>query len=152
VQTHRLLASLAFAEGRFEEALDNLFLAEQTEPDDVRLHCQIGEVYVKLRRWSDAERAFARALDVDEMSARAHHGLAVTSLAQRRWRRAADAALTAVGLAYHVPLAHYHLGVALARLGEVEAARRAFETCVRLRPGTAAARRWLARLQPGVTG
>jgi predicted AlkP superfamily phosphohydrolase/phosphomutase/Flp pilus assembly protein TadD len=144
---HRLQASLLFAEGRFEHALDHLFLAEQSEPDDVRIHCTIGETYLKLERWEEAERAFLRALDLDEGLARAHHGLAVMCLGRRRWQDAAEAALKAVGLDACRPLAHYHLGVALARLGEVDGATRAFEMCLRLRPGTIDAHRWLARLR-----
>ena len=143
---HRLQASLLFAEGKFEPALEHLFLAEQSDPDDVRLHCRIGEVYLKLERWQDAERAFRRALDLDDSVARAHHGLAMMFLGRRHWQSAAQAALTAVGLDACRALAHYHLGSALVRLGKIDGAIRAFEMCLHLRPATVDAHRWLARL------
>jgi tetratricopeptide (TPR) repeat protein len=143
---HTLLASVWYAEGAFAHALDELLLAEQVNPLDPALHCRIGEVYLRLRNWAEAERAFSHALRLDADSARAHHGLAVAALEQGRYDAAARAALQAIGLRYRFPIAHYHLGVALAQLGDAEDAARAFETCLLQQPRLAAAHGWLAEL------
>jgi tetratricopeptide (TPR) repeat protein len=103
------------------------------------LHCQIGRVYLRMRRWDDAGRAFRQALAIDENCVRGHFGMALAYLNQDHPAAAAEEALTAVGLHYHFPHAHYALGVALARLGKPERAIQAFETCLALRPQTTAA-------------
>jgi len=78
-------------------------------------------------------------------------GLAVVRLRQRRNEEAAEQALLAVGLQHFLPLGHFHLGVALARLGHINRATLAFETSLSMLPGLMAAHRWLAALyrQPG---
>ncbi len=100
---------------------------------------------------ADAERAFLRALEIDGDSPEAHLGLAMVRLRQRRNEEAAESALVAVGLQHFLPAGHFHLGVALARLGHRERASLAFETAATMLPGLLAAHRWLATLyvQPG---
>ena len=147
-----LMGSLLLSEGETERALEHLARAEQTEPRLPTLHCLIGDAYLRLKRWPDAERAFGRAIEIDGDSAQAHHGLAVAALKQRRFEDAADAALIAVGLLHHFPLAHFVLGVALARIGETERAIQAFKTSLAMRPRSPAAHRWLAVLHDRLTG
>ena len=64
----------------------------------------------------------------------------------RKNEEAASYALNAVGLLYHYPLAHYHLGAALIRLGRFERAAEAFEVCSRMAPGFKRAHRILVFL------
>lgn len=149
------LADLQSARADDRKALMHLFRAEQAEPNQPLIHCRIGGVYLRLRRWDEAMRAFGKALELDPDDAVAHHGVAVVHLAQGRNAEAMEAGLTAVGLRHHAPQAHFHLGVALARLGQGEAARTAFETALEQSPRLTAAHRWLARLyadQPDKAG
>ncbi len=147
-----LLGQLAAAENQPDAALTWLRRAEQAAPHLAELHCQLGIVYLRLRRWDDAERAFQQTLALAGDEVRAHYGLARTYLEQGRFPRAAEAALTAVTLRHHVPESHYVLGVALARLGRPGRAIQAFETCLALRPQTPAAHAWLAALHEQATG
>lgn len=124
------LASLALTRGEHARALTHLFRAEQAEPNDAAVHARIGEVYLRMHRWSEAHRAFGRALALDADDAVAHHGRAIAFLGERRYAEAAEAALTSVGLRHHAPRAHHHLGVALAGLGRIDAARHALETAL----------------------
>ncbi len=136
---------LLLAEGDLKGALRRLRRAERTQSNLPRLHLALGDVYLKRRRWRDAERAFSKALEIDPDSAAAYDGLAIVSL-RRRWQDAADAALSATGLRYFFPAAHFRLGEALVGLGEREYAAQAYEVCVAQAPGARRARRRLAEL------
>jgi len=146
-----LMGIIQFEEGNMDEALACLLKAEQADPRLPDLHLRIGETYLRQRRTGDAERAFHRALEIDGDSPEAHLGLALVHLRQRRNEEAAEQALLAVGLQHFLPLGHFYLGVALARLGHRHRAALAFETSVSMLPGLLAAHRWLAALytQPG---
>ncbi len=146
-----LMGVIQFEEGDVDAALASLLKAESVDPRLPDLHLRIGQAYLRRRRTADAERAFSRALDIYGDSPEAHVGLAVVRLRQRRNEEAAEQALLAVGLQHYLPLGHYHLGVALARLGHRGRAILAFETTVSMMPGLIAAHRWLATLfmQPG---
>ena len=146
-----LMGVIHFEEGNMEAALSSLLKAEQSDPRLPNLHLRIGETYLRQKRTDDADRAFQQALDIDGDSPEAHLGLAMVRLRQRRNEEAAEQALLAVGLQHFLPLGHFYLGVALARLGHRQRAMLAFETCLSMLPGLVAAHRWLAALhsQPG---
>jgi tetratricopeptide (TPR) repeat protein len=146
-----LMGVIHFEEGNMDEALASLLKAEQSDPRLPNLHLRIGETYLRQKRTDDADRAFQQALDIDGDSPEAHLGLAMVRLRQRRNEEAAEQALLAVGLQHFLPLGHFYLGVALARLGHRQRAMLAFETCLSMLPGLVAAHRWLAALhsQPG---
>jgi tetratricopeptide (TPR) repeat protein len=140
------LGILLAAEGQNEESLRFLRRAEEAEPRLPRLHNQIGIIYLRKRLWSDAERAFTRALEIDGDYAPAYHGLSVSLLRQDRPAEAAEYALRAVGLQHFFPAAHFQLGAVLARLNWPERAVQAFETGLQMRPGVLVVHRYLARL------
>jgi tetratricopeptide (TPR) repeat protein len=135
-----------FEEGDADEALARLLKAEAADPRLPDLHLRIGETYLRKKRTEDAERAFERAIEIDGDSPEAHLGLALVRLRQRRNEDAAEQALIAVGLQHFLPLGHFYLGVALARLGHRQRAILAFETALSMTPGLLAAHRWLAAL------
>jgi tetratricopeptide (TPR) repeat protein len=142
-----LMGILRFQEGDLDGALRCMLIAEQFDPRLPDLHLRIGETYLRQRRTGDAERAFHRALEIDGDSAEGHLGQAVVYLRQRRNREAAEQALVAVGLQHFLPMGHFHLGVALARLGHRERSILAFETALSMLPGLLPAHRWLSALQ-----
>jgi predicted AlkP superfamily phosphohydrolase/phosphomutase/tetratricopeptide (TPR) repeat protein len=146
-----LMGVIEFEEGHLEEAIACLLRAEQSDPRLPNLHLRLGETYLRMRQLENAERSFEKALEIDEDSSEAHLGLAMVRLRQRRNEEAAAEALRAVGLEHFLPLGHFHLGVALARLSHLHRARLAFETSLTMLPGLVAAHRWLAALysQPG---
>jgi tetratricopeptide (TPR) repeat protein len=149
--TEWLMGVIHFEEGKTEEALACLLRAQQADPRLPNLHLRIGEAYLRRQQLEDGERAFRRALEIDGDSAEAHLGLAQVHLRRRCNEDAAEEALLAVGLQHFLPLGHYYLGVALARLGHPHRATLAFETSVSMLPGLVNGHRWLAALygQPG---
>ncbi len=143
---HLMLSRMHRDRGNLQQALVSLFRAEQANPGQPDLHCRIGEVYLQMRRWGEAKRAFGKALQLDRDSAVAHHGMAVVHLAEDNPQAATEAALTSTGLKHHSPQAHYHLGIALTRLGNAGDAVVAFDNCVRQDPDNQSAHQWLAEL------
>ncbi|MEZ5395001.1 MAG: alkaline phosphatase family protein [Bryobacterales bacterium] len=111
------------AEGHGEDALAALQRAEKAEPNRPDIHLQIGEAYLRMKRWPDAERAFQRASHIDTDNPHAYLGMARALLAQRKSRLAIDEALKAVGLLYQNAYGHFILGVALHRTGRIERGR-----------------------------
>lgn len=143
---HLILAEIAYQRGRYDESVDHLLELAKTETRLPDLHVQIGNAYSKLKRWPEAEAAFRQAIGVDPHSAPAHLGLAASLLPQRRPLEAAEAALAAVSYAHPLPLGHFYLGVALARMNQPTPAAQALETALRLHAGMLPAHRLLARL------
>ncbi len=147
-----LMGIIHFEEGDMDEALAKLLQAERFDPRLPDLHLRIGEVYLRQKRIGDAQRAFERALEIDGDSAMAHLGLARVHLRKRQNEPAAEQALHAVGLQHFLPLGHFNLGIALARLGHRRRAALAFETSLTMLPGLIAAHRWLATLYQQADG
>ncbi len=145
-QIDLLLGMLCFAEGKTDEALVHLKNVEALGQDIRFLQQQLGRAYLKLRAWQEAETAFQRELEVDEDNPSSHHGLAVALLHQHRNEEAAEHCLRAIGLAQNMPLAHYHLGLALFRLGQEERAILALENSLRMKKDLLNAHRLLALL------
>ena len=62
------------------------------------------------------------------------------------YAEAIEEGLNAVGLIYHFPFAHYHLGEALYNFGEVARAAEAFNVCLSMSPNVGKARNWLVKI------
>ncbi len=140
----QLEAMLLFAEGKPAEALAILEKMEKAGRASPEFYLRIGQGHRALKQWSEAEAAYKRALKLDPDNAYAHLGMAETYLAQRRNFDAAGFALTATGLLYHYPHAHFTLGVALHRLGYIDRAVEAFLVCLNQNPNMLVARQKLA--------
>ena len=129
-----LKAQLLVAEKRYEEALaalDRVSSVQETRPD---LLLQAADLCIKLRRWSEAEMAFQRALDIDPDNVHAHIGMCRMALRRRRFEPAAQHALDALQRTYHYPLAHFLLGLALIGLKDYERAADALRAAISFNP------------------
>jgi tetratricopeptide (TPR) repeat protein len=129
-----ILGGLALSEGGDDAAVEHLRRAERAEESWPDLLCLVGVLYLRLRRWGDAGRAFEAAARADPDCIRAHLGLAVVLLEQGRPEDAVEAALDAIRMQYRLSEAHHLLGLALARSGRPARAISALETCLALRP------------------
>jgi len=141
-----LEGSLLLSENKPRMALEKFAKAEEAISHYPNLYVQLGNTYVRLKRYEDALRAYSKALELDPEKAVAHHGLGVTFLRLERFEEAIDELLTTVGLLYFFPAAHYHLGEALLRSGEYEMAEKAFKVSVTQMPGNRRAHQWLIKL------
>ena len=130
--------------GELEAGLTNLHSAERLNAGYAPIHVQLGSIYLRMREWDKAQSAFEKAIALDDENALAHQGLSTVHRRQRRNQETVDSALRAVSLLHRLPVAHFNLGVALARSGATERAQIAFETALRFHPGMKSARRYLA--------
>ncbi len=145
-QTIVLRGTLAWANGDMETCSQAFHEAELMAPDDPLTQAYLGRLYLRQRRWREAEHAFQRALAVDADYAEAHYGLSVALPRQNSVEPGIGHALLAIGLRYEFPEAHFQLGALLSRLGHFERAVQAFEVSLHLRPGFLLAHRYLSRI------
>ncbi|MCC7389044.1 MAG: alkaline phosphatase family protein [Phycisphaerales bacterium] len=140
---------ISFRRGRVEEALDHLRRAEAKGGENPQVLGQIGFIYLARRCWTDAERAFDRALELDPDYAPALDGRGVAYRQQGKLQEAALSHMLSIALLHHQPDAHRNLGLALMRLGRLPWAVRAFETSLQINPHATAPHLALAQIYDG---
>jgi predicted AlkP superfamily phosphohydrolase/phosphomutase/Flp pilus assembly protein TadD len=141
-----LEGNLFLSENKPQQALECFKQAEQKAQNYPNIYLQLGRCYLQLKQWDDAIRSFNKALTIDKDNAHVYHGLSMAFLRKGQYHEAIDHALSAVGLLYHLPFAHYHLGEALAAIKEYEQAAQAFEVCLTMAPNVGKARKWLIEI------
>ncbi len=141
-----LKAQVLTVEKRYAEAL--AVLERVTEAHLVRpaLFLQTADLYIRSRRWRDAQRVYEQALAIDPDNAQAHIGVCRMALRRRNFSVAAHSALDALQRIHHSPLAHFLLGLALAGLKEYARAAEAFRTAISFNPNFPEAHARLAGL------
>lgn len=145
-----MLARIKIARGDLGGALEHLLAANAMNPTVPNTYIQIGDAFARLSQLDEARIAYEKAIALDGENAFAYQGLSSVYRRQNLNQETADAALRAVGLLHRLPLAHYNLGVAMARSGETERAILAFKTALRFQPNMANAHRYLATLLRGI--
>lgn len=141
-----IYAQVQLALGNLEGGMNFLLLAAQRTPRFPNVYVQVGDILARQRRWSEAENAYKKAIELHPEMALAHQGLSKVYIRTGKNQAAADAALNAVGLLHRLPQAHLNLGIALARSKNYERAVQAFQTAARFAPRMVHAHRWLARV------
>ncbi|MBL7965317.1 MAG: alkaline phosphatase family protein [Flavobacteriales bacterium] len=111
-----------------------------------QLRMRLAQAHMRLRQWPEAVAAFEAHLAYDPQAVQAHHGLGICRLKQQQWEEAADNLLTAIGLRFAMPYAHYHLAEALRGMGELEKAEHAYRVALGMAPQLDRARLRLAGL------
>jgi tetratricopeptide (TPR) repeat protein len=108
-----------------------------------REHAARGRALLRERQGAAAAREFAAALALDAADARAQSGLAYAYALSGRFEDATAAQQAALKLDPRLASAHYGLALLDERRGDTAAARRRFDTFVRLEPRSYAA--WQVR-------
>ena len=129
-----LKAQVLTAEKRYPEALAALERVSQAHLVRPGLFLQTADLYLRLRRWRDAQQVYEKALEIDPDNAQAHVGMCRMALRRRRFAAAAQSALDALQRVYDYPLAHFLLGLALVGLQEYERAAEAFRAAISFNP------------------
>jgi predicted AlkP superfamily phosphohydrolase/phosphomutase/tetratricopeptide (TPR) repeat protein len=140
-----LEAAILQAENKAEEALGILNKVESGIGQTPTLHLRKAQAQMQLKQWKQAFHSLQRQLEVNPESVEAHHGLGLCHLKMGQPDKALDPLLKAIGLQFHLPFAHYHLGEANFQLGNLEEAEQAFRVCLKMAPQVNKARLRLAR-------
>jgi predicted AlkP superfamily phosphohydrolase/phosphomutase/tetratricopeptide (TPR) repeat protein len=141
-----LLAKIKLARGDYGGGLQALLAAEAMKPAGPEIYTRLGDAYASLVQRENAQSAYEKALELDPDNAFALQGLSTIYRRRGLNQETVDTALRAVGLLHRLPMAHFNIGVAMARSGESERAVLAFETALRFRPDMLNAHRYLATL------
>jgi predicted AlkP superfamily phosphohydrolase/phosphomutase/tetratricopeptide (TPR) repeat protein len=141
-----LRAKLLTRRHQSAKALVHLARADQLAPSSPAVQTHIGDAMLDQRRYAEALAAYEHALALDKDAVEAHLGRSTVLLRLTRFQECIDAALKAIDLVFRLPRAHYNLGAALARWGEVEKSRHVFATLLKFAPDFKAAHRWLSVL------
>lgn len=137
--------SLLMIENKPKEALA-IFEKIEKEFPHARINMSLGRSYLLLKRWAKAEKAFRKELEFDPGNAPAMHSLGISMLRRGKYEEALDQFLNCVGLMYHFPVAHYHIGETLYYMQLYKQSAEAFEVCLKMAPGINKARAWLNKI------
>ena len=143
-RVNMILGVLELAEGNPAGALEFFEHAMAAEPRLPHLHNKLGEVYLSMKRYTEAIAAYERALEIDSESAVAFAGLARAQLAAGNPQQALEQALIAAELVHYFPRVHLTIGNALLALGDSKGAVEALELCVKQAPKLTLAHKALA--------
>lgn len=135
INTYFSEAKILISKNKIKQALELLIKAKNNKPNG-EVWFQIGKIYTRLSRFEEAKEAFENALQFEIDNAKFHQALAVVFLRIEEFEEAADHALTAIELVKYFPEAHYTLGEALEKMGDLENAKKAYETAYALKPKT----------------
>ena len=150
-QVHVIYGDVLLSEEKFESALAHYKRAEEMGPNLPKVTNKMGTLYLKQKRWRDAERLFKKALDIDGDNAEACCGLGVAQHHQGQHELAVDNLLHSIELQYYQPVVHFQLGLAFSATDRIADAIDALLRALELAPNLAPARNLLTRLY-GIKG
>jgi len=126
-------AEILVANGKLYEAL-RLLEDASLNRNNAEIWFKIGEVKYKLAKFEEAKDAFEKAISIESDRAKYHRAIAEAYIELGEYEEAVDYALTSIELVKYFPVAHYVLGRALEKMGDLENAKIAYETADRLQP------------------
>jgi tetratricopeptide (TPR) repeat protein len=115
-----LTAKLDQHDAQFQAAIGRFSLARSLRPDYVAASVNLGNIFLELNRLSDAEAAFAKALEIEKTNPAALYGMGQVSASNRKYAEAVryfEQTLAQVPAANRV---HYSLAMAYRGLGNAE--------------------------------
>ena len=145
-----LAATVASAEGDFEEAAKLLEAAKLTKSPKPGFQFQVGNVYLGLEQYTEAEAAFERGLAMDELDPNCLMGLCRTYIKWGKVRKSLEYGKRAIGLKYRFPVAHYFYARAQNRSGDVDGAITSLKTALKQNPNFQEAHELLAKIYDSI--
>ena len=126
-------SAILVGRGQYEKALQRYenVLTKLSNPE---IWFKAGELKYKLDRFEEAKVAFENAIELESDRAKYHMALAEVLVELGEYNDAVESAITSIELVKHYPAAHFVLGRALEKLGDLENSKIAFETAEKLQP------------------
>ncbi|MEZ4792701.1 MAG: alkaline phosphatase family protein [Gelidibacter sp.] len=130
-------ASILMGQGKPADALKVLEEAQaENRYSDPEIWYKLGTIKHKLCRYEEAQVAYEKAVEIEPDKAKYHAAIAENLVELGQYEEAIEYALTSIELVKYFSRAHYVLGRALEKFGDLENAKTAFETAARLTPQT----------------
>jgi tetratricopeptide (TPR) repeat protein len=129
-----LKAQVLTARHKWFAALECLGRVQEAHLARPGLLLQTADLYLRLRRFEEAEQTYSRALEIDPDNPHAHLGMSRMALRRRDYGAAAQSALHCLQRLYQYPMAHFLLGVALTGARDYERAGEALRVALALNP------------------
>ena len=107
-------------EGNLKDAL-SAFAASVKLAPSAEVYLNLGDVYLKLEKNTDAEKAFQQSVKLNSGNAEAQYGLGLASFRIKRFANARDAFKKATTLAPDMAKAHFGLGLSYVELNQPDA-------------------------------
>lgn len=133
--TYIIESEILNGNGKFREALDVLLEAKKKHPNQEVLY-RVGNSYFNLQEFETARTYYENAIEIEQDRAKFHRALAETLYELGEYEESAEHSLISIELVKYYPNAHYILGKALEKMGDLENAKIAFGTAARLKPKT----------------
>jgi predicted AlkP superfamily phosphohydrolase/phosphomutase/tetratricopeptide (TPR) repeat protein len=122
--------------GQYKEAIKVLEDAKPTRRTSPEYFFRLGNLHAMLANYELAKDYMEKAIDIEPDKAKYQRLMAEIYYQTKDYEEAAEHALTAIELVKYFPDAHYTLGKALEKLGDLSNAQIAFETAAALKPKT----------------
>ncbi|MGJ8592006.1 MAG: alkaline phosphatase family protein [Aquaticitalea sp.] len=130
-------ASILLGTGKPVKALKVLEDAQaQNRTNNAEIWYKIGAIKHQLLRYDEAQVAYENAVQIEPDKAKYHAAIAENMIELEEYEEAIESALTSIELVKYFPRAHFVLGRALEKFGDLENAKIAYETASRLTPKT----------------
>jgi tetratricopeptide (TPR) repeat protein len=112
------LGAALLDQNKFEQAIQQLQLAIETNPNCAEAYCNLADVYRKLGRYPDAIQVYNRVVQVRPNYAPAYYELGITYDKLGQYQQAIQAYASALEVKSDYAQAYSNLGVAYGRLGQ----------------------------------
>jgi tetratricopeptide (TPR) repeat protein len=144
---HSVFGYFKAAENKPDEALAEYREALKANPGDPRVLYDMGNVYLRTRRWEDAIACYKEAAITNPYEDQLFSNMAIAYAQSGRGEEATQALLHALELNPRNADAHLNLAIVLVGHGDLAGAREHYEAVIRLNGNVAAAQRGLSYLQ-----
>ncbi|EDM43742.1 type I phosphodiesterase/nucleotide pyrophosphatase [unidentified eubacterium SCB49] len=126
-------SQILLGKGDVDGALKLLKVAVEKKPSPA-IWFQMGRIYRRTSQYDKAKQSYEMAIKYEPDRAKYHRALAEVLIRLGEYEEAVETALTSIELVKYFPGAHYTLGEALEKMGDLENAKLAYQTAERLRP------------------
>jgi len=133
--TYFIQAEILMGRGNYLKALKILEEARDKKPN-AEVHYRIGNLKFILQDFIEARNAIGCAIDMEQDKAKYHKAMAETLYELGEYEECAEYAFTSIELVKYFPAAHFILGRALEKMGDLQNAKIAYKTAASLKQKT----------------
>jgi len=133
-------------ESKTNEALIKFESAFVKSPKSLGINLHLAKAFFQLKRMDEAYESVQKELEKNFDNAEAHFLLGKICLQKKELENAKDHFLTAIGLRYHFPQAHFFLGMVFNRSNDYQSAINALKISLKQFPGFNRARLMLLKV------